>query len=112
VPIGVLLEAPRNILYPQRQIPARYHVVIFAADGNYWTAPSRRIRSIRPAADGKYTLPALPPGDYLLSAVTDIEPGEWYDPVLLDQLSRSALKITLAEGEKKAQDLRLASQGR
>jgi len=87
-----------------------YYVIVFASDKNYWTPQSRRIRSVRPVADGKYTFRSLPPGEYLLTAVTDIEPGEWYDPALLDQLSRSALKITLAEGEKKTQDLRLAFQ--
>jgi Carboxypeptidase regulatory-like domain len=87
-----------------------YHVVIFAADRNYWTAPSRRIRSLRPSADGKYTVSGLPPGEYLMVAVSDIEPGEWFDPALLDQLSRVALKVTLADGEKKAQDLRPAAR--
>jgi uncharacterized protein (DUF2141 family) len=87
-----------------------YHVVVFASDRIHWTTPSRRIRSVRPAADGKFTIPNLPPGEYLIAAVNDIEPGEWYDPALLDQLSRTAIRITLVEGEKKTQDLRLSSQ--
>jgi uncharacterized protein (DUF2141 family) len=87
-----------------------YHVVVFARDKAYWTAQSRRIRSVRPAADGKYLIPNLPPGDYLMTAVTDIEPGEWYDPTLLDNLSRAAIALTIGDGEKKTQDLRLASQ--
>jgi Carboxypeptidase regulatory-like domain len=87
-----------------------YHVVVFARDRAYWTAQSRRIRSARPAADGKYVIPNLPAGEYLMTAVTDIEPGEWYDPTLLDNLSRSAIAVTIGDGEKKTQDLRLAAQ--
>ena len=87
-----------------------YHVVVFARDKAYWTAQSRRIRSARPAADGRYVIPNLPPGDYLMTAVTDIEPGEWFDPTLLESLSRSAIALTIGEGEKKTQDLRLAAQ--
>jgi uncharacterized protein (DUF2141 family) len=87
-----------------------YHVVVFSADKSHWGPQSRRIRSVRPGADGKYLFANLPPGDYLLTAVTDIEPGEWFDPALLDQLARASIKVSLAEGEKKSQDLRLAAQ--
>ena len=87
-----------------------YHVVVFARDKTYWTAQSRRIRSLRPSADGKFTIPNLPPGEYLMTAVTDMEPGEQFDPAVLELLSRSAVALTLGEGEKKTQDLRLAAQ--
>jgi uncharacterized protein (DUF2141 family) len=87
-----------------------YHVVVFARDKTYWTPQSRRIRSIRPAADGKYVMPNLPPGDYLITAVTDMEPGEQFDPAFLELLSRSAMALTLGDGEKKTQDLRLGAQ--
>lgn len=87
-----------------------YHVVVFARDKTYWTPQSRRIRSLRPAADGKYTIPNLPPGEYLITAVTDMEPGEQFDPAVLELLARSAVTLTLGEGEKKTQDLRLAAQ--
>jgi hypothetical protein len=87
-----------------------YHVVVFARDKAYWTAQSRRIRTVRPAADGKYVMPNLPPGEYLMTAVTDMEPGEWFDPAFLEVLSRSAIALTIGDGEKKTQDLRLAAQ--
>jgi uncharacterized protein (DUF2141 family) len=89
-----------------------YHVVLFSADKGHWTSVSRRIRSVRPGADGKYQVPNLPPGDYLVAAVNDIEPGEWFDPAVLDQLSRTAVALTLGDGEKKVQDLRLAASVR
>ena len=52
----------------------------------------------------------MPAGDYFVTAVSDLEPGEWFDPAVLEQLSRSALTITLTEGEKTSQDLRLADR--
>jgi hypothetical protein len=87
-----------------------YGVLAFTADRASWPSLSRRVRFTKPDADGKYFMPNLPPGDYFICAIDDVEPGEWYDPTLLDRLSRGALRITLAEGEKKTLDLRLAVQ--
>ncbi len=87
-----------------------YHVVVFARDKAYWMAQSRRIRTARPGVDGKYVMPNLPPGDYLMTAVTDLEPGEQFDPAYLELISRSAITVTIGDGEKKTQDLRLAAQ--
>ena len=84
-----------------------YHIVLFARDKAYWTPTSRRLRTVRPAADGKYVIANLPPGDYLMTAVTDMEQGEQFDPAFLEVLSRSAIAVAIAEGEKKTQDLRL-----
>jgi hypothetical protein len=87
-----------------------YHIVLFARDKTYWAPTSRRIRTIRPGADGKYTMTHLPAGDYLMAAVTDMEQGEQFDPAFLDVLTRSAIAIAIAEGEKQTQDLRLNRQ--
>ena len=88
-----------------------YTIIIFPADKNYWMPQSRRIQSARPSTDGKYSFRGLPPGDYRLIAVTDVETGEWYDPAFLTQLAGAAMPISLTEGEKKVQDLRLAGGG-
>lgn len=87
-----------------------YHIVLFARDKAHWTATSRRIRTVRPAADGKYVIANLPPGDYLMTAVTDMEQGEQFDPAFLEVLLRSSIGIAIAEGEKKTQDLRINRQ--
>jgi hypothetical protein len=50
----------------------------------------------------------LPPGDYRLTPVVDPEPGSWYDPAFLQQLESSALRVSIAEGEKKVQDIRIS----
>ena len=87
-----------------------YHIVLFPRDKTYWTPTSRRLRTVRPAADGQYTITHLPPGDYLMTAVTDIEPGELFDPAFLDLVSSSSIAVAIVEGEKKTQDLRLNRQ--
>lgn len=85
-----------------------YFIIVFAADKAYWTPQSRRIQSARPASDGHFRVQNLPPGEYYIGAVTDVEQGEWYDPSFLTQLLATSQKITLAEGEKKVQSLKIA----
>lgn len=85
-----------------------YTIVLFAADSRYWTAPSRRIRSNRPGTDGRFTISGVPPGEYRLAALVDVAPGEINDPAFLEQLVAASVKITVAEGERKTQDLRIA----
>jgi hypothetical protein len=87
-----------------------YSVVVFSADRQHWTPQSRRIQSVRPTAAGKYIVRNLPAGDYLIAAVVDVEPGEWFDPNYLQQLSGSSLKITVGDGEKKVQDVAVSRQ--
>lgn len=72
---------------------------------------SRRILSTRPGSDGHFKFPNLPAGDYLIAAVTDVKPDEWYDPAFLAQLVGASTKVTLAEGEKRVQSLRTKGGG-
>jgi hypothetical protein len=89
---------------------ADFTIIVFPADNRYWVPQARRITSTRPDTDGRFSLRSLPPGDYRLTAVTDVEPGEWYDPAFLGQLQQVSIPITLTEGERKVQDIRLAGQ--
>ena len=54
-----------------------------------------------------FAVNGLPPGEYYLVAVTDVEPSQLADPAFLESLSTGGLRITLSEGEKKVQDLKL-----
>jgi protocatechuate 3,4-dioxygenase beta subunit len=85
-----------------------YTIVVFASDNRYWTPQSRRIRSVRPSTDGRFTIAGLPPGEYRMAAVVDLAPGEVSDPAFLEQLIPASFVITLGAGEKKTQDLRIA----
>lgn len=85
-----------------------YSIIIFPTDSQYWVPQSRRIQSVRPGTDGRYTVRNLPPGDYALAAVTDVEPGEWFDPEFLRELIAASMRISLADGDRKTQDIRLS----
>jgi uncharacterized protein (DUF2141 family) len=85
-----------------------FTIIVFPSDSRYWMPQARRIGSTRPGTDGRFSFRGLPPGDYRLTAVTDVEPGEWYDPAFLSQMGSASIPIALSEGEKKVQDIRLA----
>jgi hypothetical protein len=53
----------------------------------------------------------LPPGEYRLAPIFDVEPGSWYDPAFLQQLDAGAVRVQLGDGEKKVQTLRIATTG-
>ena len=42
-----------------------------------------------------------------VAAIVDVEQDEWFDPSFLQRVAPSALRITIVEGEKKVQDLRV-----
>jgi hypothetical protein len=81
-------------------------VIVFPSDERFWTPESRRIQGVRPATDGRYQVRNLPPGDYRVVVVSDVEPGRWFDPAFLRQLGGSAM-ITLGGGGRVVQDFRV-----
>jgi hypothetical protein len=87
-----------------------YFVIVFAAQETGWAPPSRRIAMTRPATDGTFSVTGLPAGDYLIAAVTDVDQGEWMDPSFLKTIVPASLKLSIAEGETKRQDIRLAGR--
>ena len=89
-----------------------YTIIVFAADKRFWVPQARRIRTTRPGTDGRFTVTNLPAGDYRLAAVVDIATGEANDPAFLEQLIPASVPITLAEGDRKVQDLRIAGINR
>ncbi|HEX5070259.1 MAG TPA: carboxypeptidase-like regulatory domain-containing protein [Vicinamibacterales bacterium] len=84
-----------------------FTVIVFPLDQRYWTPGSRRVQAARPGTDGRFTLRNLVAGEYRLAAVTDIETGEWFDPAVLRTLLPAAVAITLADGDRKDQALRI-----
>ena len=89
-----------------------YTVIVFPAEPSLWLPQSRRIQGVRPAADGAYLVRGLPAGTYLLAAVDEAEPGEWFDPWFLQRLIPGAVRATVADGEQKVQDIRLGPAGK
>jgi hypothetical protein len=85
-------------------------ILVFPEDRRYWIYGSRRIVATRPDTDGRFTLSApgpasLPPGRYLLAAVTDLDRDEQFDPAFLASIAPAAVPVTLGPGEKKVQNL-------
>jgi hypothetical protein len=80
-------------------------VVIFSADRAAWFVNSRRIAAVRVGVDGRYAIRNLPPGDYRAVATADLEPGEWFDPAVLDRLLPVAAAITISGTDKSVHDL-------
>jgi hypothetical protein len=84
-----------------------YLLIVYPEDVRYRTPQSRRIRSVRPATNGTFSVTGLPPGDYRVAPVLDPEPGSWFDPVFLQQLDAESDRFTLAAGEQKIQNVRV-----
>jgi hypothetical protein len=84
-------------------------LVLFSTDRASWFPGSRRVRPpTGPASDGKFSFTGLPAGEYYLAALTEVSPTELNDPQFLDQVVPGAIRITLAPGEKKVQDVKIA----
>lgn len=84
-----------------------FTAIAFPVDSNLWRPMSRFIQAARANKDGTYTIRGLPPGEYLLCAVDDVDQGEWYDPDLLRQLRAGASRLLLQEGDNKSQNLKI-----
>jgi len=98
-----------GVLLDQLGRPApEYSVIVFSADPAMWaTSPRRNSGIVKLGSDGRYRIAALPPGDYVLCVITDLEPAQLNDAATLEQLARAGIKLTLAEGEKKVQDFKI-----
>ena len=81
------------------------HVVLFPAEPGARTPPSRRIFSVRPDQNGRYSLPDVPAGDYLITAVADIEPADWFNPDVLARLAPTAAPVRIRRGDTLEIDL-------
>jgi Carboxypeptidase regulatory-like domain len=92
------------------QPTADYVVVLFPADKRYWLPQARRIRATTTTTGGQFTFGALPAGDYRLAAVTDVEEGAWYGPAFLQAVQAASLPVSVRDGERKTQNLRVAGR--
>jgi hypothetical protein len=81
-------------------------VVVMPADRALWSS-LRRIRQTRPATDGTFSFADLPAGSYLLAAVTDVPEENWRSMELLSSIAPAGVPLTLVDGERKRQDLRV-----
>jgi Carboxypeptidase regulatory-like domain len=104
-------ELTGTVVNDRSQPVVDYSLIIYPADKRFVTAFSRRIQTTRPATDGRFSFRNLPAGEYRLVPVLDPEPGSWLDPAFLEQLDSGATRISLSEGEKKDQTVRVPTGG-
>jgi hypothetical protein len=83
----------------------KYSIVVFASDRSLWWPGSRRVQRAQPATDGSFTVAGLPAGEYAIAAAENVEAADLADPAFLARLLASAHKFTLADGERRRQDL-------
>jgi uncharacterized protein (DUF2141 family) len=108
-----LIDRPTEVtgtLFDQLGRPApEFSVVVFSTDRAHWTTAPRRLSGVvRVASDGRFSVAGLPPGEYYLGVLTDADPSQLSDLSFLDQLAATAIRITLGEGERKVQDVKMA----
>lgn len=85
-----------------------FSVMLFTTDKSQWSSRSRRLKyPIRTNTDGKYKFSNVLPGEYYLAALSDFDQNDVDKAWFLEQVAAAAIKITVTEGEKKAQDLKV-----
>jgi hypothetical protein len=109
-----LTDRPSEIsgtLFDQLDRPApEYAIVAFSTERAHWTTAPRRMSGVvKVGSDGTFVVRGLPPGEYFLTALIDLDPSQLADPKVLEYLATASIRITLGEGEKKVQDLKLPS---
>jgi hypothetical protein len=85
--------------------------VAFPADRSLWTnygLRPARLRSAPFSATGAYSL-VLPAGEYFVAAIDPGVAADWMDSRVLEALSATATRVTLAWGETKVIDLSMAT---
>jgi hypothetical protein len=84
-------------------------VMIFPRDRDQRTN-SRFNATVRLDQNGRYSLRTLPPGEYLAVAVDYVDPNRRMEPGLLEELSRSAIQFSIAEGQTRTVDLKVSGR--
>ena len=100
-------ELAGTVVPTQGAAASDFGIVVFTTDRSLWRAGARRVRLTRPASDGQFLFGNLPGGDYYLAAVSDIDSSDLGDPEFLARLVPASLTVSLTEGERRKQDLRV-----
>jgi len=84
-------------------------IVVFPSDLTAWVRNgmnTRQSRIDRADSNGRYLIAALPPGSYHVAAVPSDTHVE-ITPAFFEQLASSAMTVVIADGEKRALDVRI-----
>ncbi len=83
-------------------------VCVYPTDRLTWTsfgALPARFKQVAAQQDGAYRLPGLLPGDYFVIAVPNSDAGHWQNASFLESHARTAARVTIVTGDKKALEL-------
>jgi hypothetical protein len=106
-----LAELSGTLLDAQNRPTSQLSIILFPTDAAHWSNRSRRIRSpVRASTQGQFRFTNLLAGEYYMAALADYDPAEVYRPEFLEQVAALAMKVTIGEGEKKVQDLKIAGK--
>jgi len=83
-------------------------VVVFPADRARWQRESRRIRSVKTATDGTFSVTDLPVGEYRLGAITTSLDASRLDSAVLNAIVPASVPVSLGRGERRTIDLRIS----
>lgn len=83
-----------------------YAILVFSTARGHWRVGSRRVFQRQPGTDGRFSA-FLPPGEYYLAAVTEVDTRDLFDPAFLELVSASAIQVLVPEGATTRQDVRV-----
>lgn len=86
-----------------------YEVVIFPEDAAKAKPPSRRVRNARPDQQGLYRVEGLPPGEYLILALREVDEEQRSEPDFFERLRSAATSVVIREGETRTLPLKLVT---
>jgi hypothetical protein len=89
------------------QSVAGLFIVAIPADRSLWQPSSRRMQSTRSGTDGRWTMRDLPPGEYLVGALSDLGDDDLRDRAFLETLAAAAVRVAVGDGASVRLDLRI-----
>ena len=73
-------------------------LILFAREAEAWASPAVRVFATRPDQNSWFTFHDVPPGNYWIASVKDVEPNGWFDPDLLKTLASVAQAVSIVDG--------------
>ena len=103
----------QEIKYQDGATVKEYGVIAFPEDAARWEQSrwlSSRIRVARPDQAGMFKIRSLPPGDYLVVALDNVDASEDQDPEVLERLRPLATPAKVTEGGTVALTMKLSTR--
>jgi hypothetical protein len=107
---GKMARLTGTVLNTKGGVARMVSVLAFPVDTRLWTSYgllSASVQTTLARTDGTYEFGKLRAGDYYLVGVDFDKANTWTDPAFLQLAVRSAMKVTLGWGDRKALDVRM-----